>query len=162
MPVTHGISWLATFAFLSPVMKRISFVLLILESLVGLHRTSQLQLFGISVWGTDWITVLLNGFHGKWTEVLLSFLRLDPNIAFQTVLLTLRATQLFAGIFAHSSRYNYHLNKIPPFVSILVHRFQRCQCSPLTSAVWSCRIHRNKYSCFYFHNIHCGFLLNVV
>ena len=43
LPVTPGISWLPTFAFQSPIMKRISF-LGVLEGLVGLHRTIQLQL----------------------------------------------------------------------------------------------------------------------
>ena len=42
LPVTLGSSWLATFAFQSPVMKRTSFWVLVLEDLVGLHRTIQL------------------------------------------------------------------------------------------------------------------------
>ena len=40
LPVTPGSSWLPTFAFQSPIMKRT----LVLEGLVGLHRTIQLQL----------------------------------------------------------------------------------------------------------------------
>ena len=45
LPVTPGISWLPTFAFQSPIMKRTSFFqVLVLEGLVGLHRTVQLQL----------------------------------------------------------------------------------------------------------------------
>ena len=44
LPVTPGISWLPTFVFQSPVMKRTSFWVLVLESLLGLHRTVQLQL----------------------------------------------------------------------------------------------------------------------
>ena len=46
LPVTPGDSWLPTFAFQSPRMKRTSFfdVLDVLEGLVGLHRTVQLQL----------------------------------------------------------------------------------------------------------------------
>ena len=43
LPVTPGISWLPTFAFQSPIMKRTS-LLGVLENLVGLHRTIQLQL----------------------------------------------------------------------------------------------------------------------
>ena len=47
-PVTPGISWLPTFAFQSPMMKRTSFffffLVSVLEGLVGLQRTSQLQL----------------------------------------------------------------------------------------------------------------------
>ena len=41
LPVTPGISWLPTFAFQSPIMIRTSF--LVLECLVGLHRTIHLQ-----------------------------------------------------------------------------------------------------------------------
>ena len=44
LPVTSGISWLPTFAFQSPVMKRTSLLMLVLEALVALHRTVQLQL----------------------------------------------------------------------------------------------------------------------
>ena len=35
-----------------------------------------------------WITVILNGLPWKWTEIILSFLRLHPSTAFQTLLLT--------------------------------------------------------------------------
>ena len=44
LPATPGISWLPTFAFQSPIMKRTSFGVLVLEGLIGLHRTVQLQL----------------------------------------------------------------------------------------------------------------------
>ena len=44
LPVIPGISWLPTFAFQSPIMKRTSFWVLVLEGLIGLHRTIQLQL----------------------------------------------------------------------------------------------------------------------
>ena len=44
LPVTPGISWLSTFAFHSSIMKRTSFLVLVLEGFVGLHRTVQLQL----------------------------------------------------------------------------------------------------------------------
>ena len=44
LPVTTGIFWLPTFAFQSPMMKRISFLVLVLEGFVGLHRTVQPQL----------------------------------------------------------------------------------------------------------------------
>ena len=43
LPVTLGISWLPTFAFQSPIMKKTSFWG-VLQDLVGLHRTIQLQL----------------------------------------------------------------------------------------------------------------------
>ena len=44
LPVTPGVSWLPTFAFQSPIMKRTSFLGVVLKGLVGLHRTVQLQL----------------------------------------------------------------------------------------------------------------------
>ena len=44
LPVTRSTSWLSTFAFQSPMMKRTSFLVLVLEGLVGLHRTVQLPL----------------------------------------------------------------------------------------------------------------------
>ena len=37
LPVTPGVSCLPTFAFLSPIMKRTSFWVLVLKGLVGLH-----------------------------------------------------------------------------------------------------------------------------
>ena len=45
LPVTPGVSCLLTFALQSPIiMKRTLFWMLVLEDLVGLHRTIQLQL----------------------------------------------------------------------------------------------------------------------
>ena len=45
VPVTPGSSWLPTFAFQFPILKRTSFFLVVvLEVLMGLHRTVQLQL----------------------------------------------------------------------------------------------------------------------
>ena len=44
LPVTPSVSWFPTFAFQSPIMKKTSFWVLVLEGLVGLHRTIQLQL----------------------------------------------------------------------------------------------------------------------
>ena len=38
LPVTSGVSWLPTFAFQSPMMKRDLFWVLVLEGLVGLQR----------------------------------------------------------------------------------------------------------------------------
>ena len=44
LPVTPGVSWLPTFAFQSPIMKRNLFWVLVLKGFLGLHRTIQLQL----------------------------------------------------------------------------------------------------------------------
>ena len=43
-PVTPGISWLPTLAFQSPMMKRTFFLVLILEGMVVIHISGQLQL----------------------------------------------------------------------------------------------------------------------
>ena len=48
LPVTPGSSWLPTFAFQSPIMKRTSFLVLVLWGLVGLHRTVHVQLLQIT------------------------------------------------------------------------------------------------------------------
>ena len=45
LPITLGITWLPTLAFQSPIMKKTSFFwVLVLEDLIGLHRTVLLQL----------------------------------------------------------------------------------------------------------------------
>ena len=44
LPVTLSVFWLPTLAFQSPITKRVSFWVLVLKRLVGLHRTIQLQL----------------------------------------------------------------------------------------------------------------------
>ena len=44
LPVTPGVSWLPTFAFQSPIIKRYLFCVLVLKGLVGLHRAIQLQI----------------------------------------------------------------------------------------------------------------------
>ena len=53
LPVTPGISWLPTFAFQSPIMKRTSFWVLVLKDLVGLHRTFNFSFFSVTGWDID-------------------------------------------------------------------------------------------------------------
>ena len=77
LPVTPRVSWLPTFAFQSPIMKRTSFLcVLVLKGLVGLHRTIQLQLLQ-HYWLVHrlGVTLIWNGLPWKWTEIILSFLR---------------------------------------------------------------------------------------
>ena len=52
-PVTPGISWIPTFAFQSLWWKGHLFLALVLEGLVGLHRTIRLQLVQHTGWGID-------------------------------------------------------------------------------------------------------------
>ena len=58
------------------MVKRTSFLVLALEGAVGLHRTSQLQLFGISGWSTDldycnieWFALEMNRDHSVIFEI---------------------------------------------------------------------------------------------
>ena len=78
------VSWLPSFAFQFPIMKRTSFLVLVLEVLVGLYRTVQLQLLqhywlghrlGLALY---WMVRLGN------KQIILSFLRLHPSTVFQT------------------------------------------------------------------------------
>ena len=66
---------------------------LVLKGLVGLHKTIQIQLLQHYWLGHRLgITMILNGLPWKQTEIILSFLRLHPSTAFQTLLLTMMAT----------------------------------------------------------------------
>ena len=56
------------------------------------------------------ITVILNGFPWKQAEIILSFLRLHPSTAFQTLFSTMKATPFLLQILAHSNRCNGPLN----------------------------------------------------
>jgi len=137
--VTPGISWLPTFAFQSPMMKRTSFLVLVLECLVGVHRTAQLQLLQ-HLWLEHRvkISVMLNGFTWKWTKIILSFAlkycisdsSVDNeaySISSKGFLSTVLDIMVIWIKFTHSS-------------SILVHWFKKCQCSLLPSPAWPCPI----------------------
>ena len=93
LPVTPAISWLPTFAFLSPMMKKTSFFGVSSRILVSLHRTVHHQLFfSISGWSIDvdycdfeWFALEMNKDYSV-------TLRLHPSTAFWTLLLTMRVT----------------------------------------------------------------------
>ena len=71
LPVTPGVSWLPIFAFQYPMLKRASFFLvLVLEWVVGLHRTVQFQLLLHQWLGIDldycdveWFALKMNRDH---------------------------------------------------------------------------------------------------
>ena len=65
--------------------------MLVLEDLVGLHKVDQL-LSGSSDWGIDLDFCDIEWFALEMTKTILSFLRLYPSTAFQTLLLTIRVT----------------------------------------------------------------------
>ena len=92
--ITPCISWLPTFALQSPTMfKKTSFGGVSSRRPLGLHSTVQLQLLQ-HYWSGHrlGITVILNGLPWKWTEIIQSFLRLQPSTAFRILLLTMMAT----------------------------------------------------------------------
>ena len=91
-PVTPGISWLPTFAFQYPIMKRTSFwSVSSRRSCRSSYLGSDFSFFSISGWGMDLDYYHIAGLPWKWTEIILSFLRLHPSTAFWTLLLTMRA-----------------------------------------------------------------------
>ena len=151
LPVIPGISWLPTFAFQSPVMKRTSFWLLDLEGLIGLYvRPFNLSFFSITGQGID-----LYWMVWKWTEIILSFLRLYPTIAFWTLLLTLRvipfllrdSCPIVVDIMLIWTKFAH---------SILVHWFLKCQCSLLPSPVCPLPI------CLHSWTLQSRFLCNII
>ena len=83
---------------------------LVLESLVVVHRTIQLQLLQHYWSGDTLITVILNGLPWKWTKIILSFLRLHPVLHFRLFCWPWWLLHFFWGILARSSRDNGHLS----------------------------------------------------
>ena len=136
LPVTPGVSWLPTFSFQLPIMKRTS-ILGVLEGLVGLHRTVQLQLLQ-HYWsghrlGLPWYWMVYLGNKQR------SFCRFWDCIQvlhFRLCCWPWWLLHFFWGIAALSSRCNGHLSQIHPFQSILVHSFLECWCSLLPPPVW--------------------------
>ena len=92
LQVITGISWLPTFAFQSPMVKRTSFWVLVLEGLVGLHKTFNSRFFSISDWGmslgyyhVERFALEMNGEHSVIFEI-------THKHWIGAVLLTLRTT----------------------------------------------------------------------
>ena len=90
LPVTPGFSWLPTFAFQSSVIKRKSFLLLVIEDLVSLHRTIQLQLLW-HLWlghklGLSWYSMVCletNRDHSVFFEIALNSCILDSIVDYE-------------------------------------------------------------------------------
>ena len=98
LPAIPNISWLPTFAFQSPVMKRTSVcvcvcVCVCVLVLGGLHRTIQLQFLQLLRLGHRlgllWYWMV---WHGNELRSFCHFLRLHLSTGFQTLLLTMMAT----------------------------------------------------------------------
>ena len=82
-----GISWLHTFAFHSPVLKRTSFFHVSSRRSCRSSKNCSTSASSTLVIGAQtWITVILNGLPQKWTEVIMLFLKLFPSMAFWTLL----------------------------------------------------------------------------
>ena len=75
LPVTPGISWLPTFAFQSPVMKRKSlfFDVSSRRSCWSSWNHSTSVSLALVIGAQTWITVMLNGLSWKWTEITFGF-----------------------------------------------------------------------------------------
>ena len=111
LPVTLSTSWLSTFAFQSPMMKRTSFLVIVLEGLVGLHRTNhfwlvQHQCLGHRL-GLLWCWMVcpgnkLRSFCCFWDCIQVLHLKLFYWLW--------GLLHFFYGILANSSRYNGNLN----------------------------------------------------
>ena len=91
------------------MMKRTAFLVLVLEDLIGLHRTIQLPLFSNSGWDIDldycdieWFALETNRDHSVIFET-------APKYCFWTLLLTVKTTPFLLRD-SYSSRYNGHLN----------------------------------------------------
>ena len=111
LTVTPGISLFPTFAFQSPIMKRTSFGECQFWKVLQVFREPfNFSFFSITGQGTDldYCDIESNR-DWKRTEIILSFLKLHPSTAFQTLLLTMMATPSLYEIPACSSRYNGHL-----------------------------------------------------
>ena len=87
LPFTPGVSWLPPFAFQFPIMKGHLFWVLVLEGLVGLHRTIQLlqHYWSEHRLGLPWYWMVCLGNQQR----SLLFSTLHPSTAFRTLLLTM-------------------------------------------------------------------------
>ena len=90
LPVITGISWFPTFTFQSYMMKRTSFGVLVLEGLVGLHRTVQLQLLQhywlghhLDYCDIEWFALEMNRDHSVIFEIAPKYCILDSFVDYQ-------------------------------------------------------------------------------
>ena len=108
LPITPSFPWLPTFAFQSPMMKRTSFLVLVLE---GLHRTIQLLLLQ-DYWlghrlGLLWYWIVCLGSKQR---SLCHFWYCNQVLHFRLFYWLWGLLHFFHGILAHSRRYNGRLN----------------------------------------------------
>ena len=137
LPVSPGISWLYPFVFWSPIMKRTSFWVLVLEGLIGLHGTIELHFLQHSGWGID-----LDYYDTEWFAL---EMKRDHSVFFE-----IASQNCISNSFVDYDDYSISSKeflptvvdimviwiKFPQFWSILVHWFLKCWCSFLPSPVW--------------------------
>ena len=75
------------------MMKKVSFLVLVLESLVGLHRTVNFSFFGVSGWGIDldycdveWFALEMNRDHSVIFEIASRYCISDLLLAMKATL----------------------------------------------------------------------------
>ena len=121
LPASSDIFWLSISAFQFLTMKSISFFTI---SSKKVCKQVFIELVNFSFFGVKYLVHRL-GLLWWWRICLGNELRsftpfwdCTPNIAFQILLLTMRATPLLLQIPAHSSRYNSHLKIQIPQMSM--------------------------------------------
>ena len=97
LPVTSCISWFLLLHSSSLWWKWHLFFGVVLEDLVDHHRPFNFSFFGISGWGIDLVYCDIECFALEMNKGHSVFLKLYPITAFQTLLLTMRATQFLVG-----------------------------------------------------------------
>ena len=106
LPATPGISWLPTFAFQSPMMKRTSFLVLVLEDLIGLHRTVQAWL--LQNWGID-----LDYSDTEWFS-------LETNRNLSVIFETVPAYHILDSLVDYESHSIFTKEFLPTVVAVMV------------------------------------------
>ena len=113
LPVTLGVSWLPTFAFQSPMMKKTSFGELVLEGLVHLHRLFNFSFFSVTGRRIDlyycdieWFALETNRDHSVVSETASKYCILDFFFDYNGWWLV----HFFHGILVHSSGYYGHMS----------------------------------------------------
>ena len=104
--------------------------MLVIEGLVGLHRTVSFSFFSIADQGSDldYCDVERFALETNRDHSASKYCISDSFLDYDGYSISSK------GILAHSSRYNGHLISSHPFQSILVHLFLKC-CSLLPSPV---------------------------
>ena len=136
LSVTPGVSWLPTFAFQSPIMKRTYLGVLVLEGLVGLHRTVQLQLLQ-RYWlghrlGLPWywmVSLEMNRDHSIIFEIASKYSILDSFVDYHGYSISSKGFLPTVDIMVIWVKFTHSQ-------SILVHWFLECRCSFFSSLVW--------------------------